>query len=123
MGGGTHRIKPVGRLWRATRGIVPLEIVTEKAAGDGFLEYRSVHVPVRICRPLRIATYVTVHVLCRWARFGRLWPRRGDTWSLSSLAASHLHAAAGTVLCTVRLSNNFHHSGAMVKKTDDSGIW
>lgn len=77
MGGGTHRIKPVGRLWRATRGIVPLEIVTGKAAGDGFLKYRSVHVPVRICRPLRFATYVTVHVLSVGAFWTALAAARG----------------------------------------------
>lgn len=57
--------------------LIPFENVTEEAAGDGFFKYRSVHVPVRICRPLRIATYVTVHVLSAGAFWAALAAARG----------------------------------------------
>lgn len=42
-----------------------------------FFKYRSVHVRVRIYRPLRFATYVTVHVLLVGAFWAALAAARG----------------------------------------------
>lgn len=74
-----------------------------------FFKYRSVHVPVRICRPLRFATYVTVHVLLVGASWAALAAARGYlghlvVWRLPTARSgrySVLHSAAQQYLSSL----------------------